>query len=186
MVKGHFKSLSDENKGVFITSSFFENTHDFGFWSRATAAATPGYYLFINTMKSNNLTCKLAYIIRKMNLKWAHLSCIFDSNRHKLCEKLTWTIKRQDNGERHAALTILFAFLGRLCLLGEPRVQPRRRLSVVAVKRGGRDREGEWEGAWSMARERRVGTERERCWWIPNSATESFQRKDETPLSVWL
>ena len=65
-------------------------------------------------------------------------------------------------GDRDAVLTVLFAFLGRLCLLGEPRVQPRCCLGVVAVERDDRAGvrgsaiDGKREETWQKGRRRLV------------------------------
>ena len=65
-------------------------------------------------------------------------------------------------GDRDAVLTVLFAFLGRLCLLGEPRVQPRCCLGVVAVgerRQSRSERECDrWQERGDLAeREKEVG-----------------------------
>lgn len=85
-------------------------------------------------------------------------TCVININEPEEQSKIRQGGKIED---WDAVLTILFAFLGRLCLLGEPRVQPRCCLGVVAVKRRQRESEREcdrWRARGDLAgREKEVG-----------------------------
>lgn len=75
------------------------------------------------------------------------------------------------------SLTVVLALLWRLRLLGEPRVQPRRRLGVVAAEG---ERERETEGVSGSV----MDGEREATWQEARRSAESFQRRDEPPIGA--